>query len=204
MQITEINRMNNTDQPWYKFPLVWMMIAIPFSAIIMGVIMLWLAIDTDDGLVADDYYKQGLAINDVISRDKHAADLGLSAELDFDNSTKVIKALFNSGSLATLPDFLSLHLQHATRENSDVRIRLNKGIDNQYIGHAQEVIKDGVWYFELSDKGEHDANWKISARSHIRNSHFVNGPVDKNQVVNSSAEKERAVKKNTVFLKSSY
>ena len=69
MQLTEQNR------HWYNFPLVWMMISIPFSAVIMGVVMIWLAVDTNDGLVVDDYYKQGLEINGLISRDKKAAEL---------------------------------------------------------------------------------------------------------------------------------
>jgi hypothetical protein len=62
------------------------MISIPFSAVIMGVVMIWLAVDTDDGLVADDYYKQGLAINDVITLDKKASELNLSAVV----SSKVV------------------------------------------------------------------------------------------------------------------
>ena len=67
------------NKPWYRFPLVWMLVAIPFSAVIMGVVMIWLAVDTDDGLVADDYYKLGMEINRVIKRDQKASELGLSA-----------------------------------------------------------------------------------------------------------------------------
>ena len=53
--------MQSTDKnkPWHSYPLVWMMIAIPFSAVIMGVVMIWLAVDTDDGLVADDFFILG-------------------------------------------------------------------------------------------------------------------------------------------------
>ena len=56
--------MNNVDQKssWYRMPLVWMLILIPGSAVIMGVVMIWLAISNEDGLVADDYYKQGKTI----------------------------------------------------------------------------------------------------------------------------------------------
>jgi hypothetical protein len=32
-----------------------------------GAVMLWLAITTYDGLVSDDYYKEGLAINSGIA-----------------------------------------------------------------------------------------------------------------------------------------
>lgn len=167
MQLTE------PSKPWHKHPLVWMMIAIPFSAVIMGVIMIWLALDTDDGLVADDYYKQGLEINRVISRDKKAAELGLSAIIEFDNSAGIIKIQFDKGLLETFPLSLPLQLQHATRENSDITVLLDHGMANQYIGHINHSISEGVWYFELSDKGRSgkggaDAEWKLNARSHVR------------------------------------
>ena len=168
MQLTEQNK------PWYSFPLVWMMIAIPFSAVIMGVVMMWLAIDTDDGLVPDDYYKLGLEINRVIKRDKKAAELGLSAVIEFDNSTRVIRIRFDKGVLETFPKSLPLHLQHATRENSDITVWLDHGIGNQYIGHVKQAITEGVWYFKISGSSGADADWKLNARSHVRSNNVIN------------------------------
>jgi hypothetical protein len=166
--MSAIQSTTQISKPWHKHPLVWMMIAIPFSAVVMGVVMLWLAIDTDDGLVADDYYKQGLEINRVLIRDKKAAELGLSAVIKFDNTLKVINLEFNRGALVTFPDTLQLSFQHATRANSDVEITLNRGIDNQYIGHSKQALTEGVWYFEL-----HDADWKINARSYVRSKNII-------------------------------
>lgn len=162
MQIVE------QGKPWYSHPLVWMMIAIPFSAVIMGVILIWLAVDTDDGLVADDYYKQGLAINSVIIRDKQAAQLQLSAVIEFDNTEKVINLTFDKGLLESYPETMQLNLQHATRANSDVSVSLNRGIENRYIAYLKQPITQGVWYFELFD-----ANWKINARSHVRAKNII-------------------------------
>ncbi len=166
-----IMQANEQSKPWHRYPLVWMMLAIPFSAVIMGVVMLWLAIDTDDGLVADDYYKQGLEINRVIKRDKKAAELGLSAVIEFDNSTRVIRIVFDKGLLEVYPRSLPLHLQHATRENSDITVLLDHGIGNQYIGHVKQAISEGIWYFEISSKGE--AGWKLNARSHVRTNNVI-------------------------------
>lgn len=42
----------------------------PATAIVAGFITLWLAITSYDGLVADDYYKQGLAINQTLARER--------------------------------------------------------------------------------------------------------------------------------------
>jgi hypothetical protein len=156
-------QMTEQSKPWHKYPLVWMMIAIPFSAVIMGVVMIWLALDTDDGLVADDYYKQGLAINDVISLDRKASELQLNGVVEFDNTGKVIKFQLDKGLLATYPDTLQLNFQHATHADSDIFVVLNHGIDDRYIGYLKQVISEGVWYFEVSD-----ADWKLNARSHVR------------------------------------
>jgi hypothetical protein len=160
--------MTETNKPWYKYPLLWMMLSIPFSAVIMGVVMIWLAIDTDDGLVADDYYKQGMEINRVLSRDKKAAELGLSAVIEFDNATRILKLKFNKGLLPSFPKRLPLQLQHATRENSDKTVLLDHGIGDQYIGHLKQPVSEGIWYFEISDKNDADTGWKLNARYHVR------------------------------------
>lgn len=130
--------------------------------------MIWLAVDTDDGLVVDDYYKQGLEINRVISRDKKAAELGLSAIIEFDNdgydnSSQIINLQFDKGLLKTYPQSLSLKLQHATRANSDKTVLLNHGIGNQYIGHIKQPVSEGIWYFVIAEE-----NWKLNARSHVQ------------------------------------
>lgn len=149
-----------------------MMIFIPFSAVIMGVIMIWLAVDTDDGLVADDYYKQGLEINRVIERDKKADELGLSAIIEFDNNIGLIKVKLNKGLLASYPESIPLQLQHATRENSDITVLLNHGMDDQYIGHLNQSISEGIWYFKITGKAG-DVGWKLNARSRVHSQNTI-------------------------------
>jgi len=166
-------QMIETSKPWHKYPLVWMMLSIPFSAVIMGVVMIWLAIDTDDGLVADDYYKQGMAINSVISRDKKAGELGLSAIIEFDKSARIIRLTFDKGLLESYPKSIPLQLQHATRENSDVTVILDHGMGDQYIGHVGKDISDGIWYFEISDKKDMNTGWKLNARHHVRANNVI-------------------------------
>ena len=46
-------------RPWQREPMVWMLIAIPASSVLVGMVMLWLAIASYDGLVVDDYHQQG-------------------------------------------------------------------------------------------------------------------------------------------------
>jgi uncharacterized protein len=166
-------QMTDSDKPWHKHPLVWMIIAIPFAAVIMGVVMIWLAVDTDDGLVADDYYKQGLAINEVLSRDKAAAELGVSANIDLDNEARLIRLRFNKGKLENYPKQLVLHLQHATRANSDISIRLDHAMEDQYVGQLQQAVSQGIWYFEISDNGVSETGWKLDARTYVRSKNSI-------------------------------
>lgn len=167
-----IMQASEQSKPWHKYPLVWMMIFIPFSAVIMGVIMIWLAVDTDDGLVADDYYKQGMEINRVIERDKKADELGLSAIIEFDNDIGLIKVKFDKGLLAAYPDSMPLQLQHATREDGDITVLLNHGMDDQYIGHLNQSISEGIWYFKITGKVG-DAGWKLNTRSRVHSQNTI-------------------------------
>ena len=63
----------------------------PAVAVVSGALMLWLAITSYDGLVSDDYYKQGLAINQVLRRDKRASELGYQAHASLSDDGTLIR-----------------------------------------------------------------------------------------------------------------
>ena len=163
MTVQRDDQINTESKPWHRHPLVWMMIAIPFSAVVMGVIMIWLAVSTNDGLVVDDYYKQGLEINRVIDRENRALELGLNADIGFDNVDKAIHVRFDHGGMTSAPSVLHLYIQHATHENSDISVTLNRGIGDKYIGYLPHALSAGAWYFEVSEK-----DWKLSTRAMVQ------------------------------------
>ena len=70
-------------RPWYREPWPWLLAAIPFATVIAGGVTLSLAISTEDSLVADGYYKRGLAINRDIAREQAANRLGIDVRLRF-------------------------------------------------------------------------------------------------------------------------
>ena len=129
----------------------------------MGVFLISLAVSTNDGLVADDYYKKGLEINRVINRERKALEMGLEADITFDIESRVINARFDRGTMASNPPVLHLYIQHATRENSDIAVTLNRGIDDKYIGQLPHTLTPGVWYFEVSEQ-----DWKLSKRAVVQ------------------------------------
>lgn len=155
-----MNMSNTAVLPWYRYPMVWMIVGIPFSAIIMGVIMIWLAVTTDDGLVADDYYKQGMAINRDLHRDALAQEYALSAVLEMNEADNLIRInlVFDKGSLENYPDTLQLKLQFSMHARNDLDLVLNHGQADNYIGMIKQPLIPGKWYLELS-QGE----WRLNA-----------------------------------------
>ena len=60
------------DRPWYRHLWPWLIIAPPAVSVIAGIAMLLIAVASDDGLVTPDYYRQGLSINERLTREQAA------------------------------------------------------------------------------------------------------------------------------------
>src|SRR5471032_1225537 len=104
---------NLMAKPWYREPWPWLLMAGPGIVVIASFFTLWLAIKSDDGLVEDDYYKLGLAINQTLSRASRAEQLALGARAELGaGSTRVRVTLTGTG---VLPEKLRLRLVHPTQ-----------------------------------------------------------------------------------------
>ena len=75
----------------YREPFVWLLIAFPATAVVVGFTLLGLAIYSDDGMVEDDYYRKGKEINRVLARDQAAAKHGLESTLAFDTAKRELQ-----------------------------------------------------------------------------------------------------------------
>ena len=54
--------------PWYREPWPWILMSGPAAVIVAGAFTIWIAFSGADGLVTQDYYKQGLAINRTLAQ----------------------------------------------------------------------------------------------------------------------------------------
>jgi len=138
-------------QPWYKEPWPWIIMSGPAAVIVAGIATTWIAFASADGLVADDYYRQGLAINQELKRDRRAAELGLSA-----------RAELSAGRLrVTLagaqPEVLIVHLAHGTRAGYDQRLRLAHAGGGIYEGSVP-ALPAGRWQVAIEDPRR---EWRI-------------------------------------------
>ncbi|HYA47282.1 MAG TPA: FixH family protein [Burkholderiales bacterium] len=116
--------------PWYREPWPWLLASGPAAAVVAGLITLAIAVESDDGLVADDYYKRGLAVNQVLSRDAQARRLGLRAAVSF--SAMRVRIVLE-GALVPPPE-LRLRLIHPTRSGKDQSLKLRAIAPGVYEG----------------------------------------------------------------------
>jgi hypothetical protein len=105
----------SSGKPWYREPWPWLLMSGPAVVVVAGIATAFIAFRGADGLVADDYYKQGLSVNREIARDEAAGAMGLSGEVRLEPGS-VRVALRAS---APLPDRLMLRLAHHTRASED-------------------------------------------------------------------------------------
>jgi hypothetical protein len=118
MQVKEMHVKNGEHRHWMREPLVWMLIAIPSTAVIMGVVMITLALQSFSGMVVDDYYRKGKQINRVLARDRLAYELGLAAGLRVDGSGR-LEIRFDPDAEVIPGERIELRLVHATRPGLD-------------------------------------------------------------------------------------
>ena len=133
-------------RPWYKEPLVWLLILFPSLAIVGGIV----AVSTSDGLVVDDYYKKGLEIGKTLDRDKAATAHQLQADVEIDTNHQRIRLLLTGGADGyRLPSQVRLDFHHRTQSGLDQVVTMNRIADTLYQGELPELI-DGSWYILLT------------------------------------------------------
>ena len=142
-------------QPWYKQRWPWILMAGPAVVIVAGFITFWLAFTSNDGLVTDDYYKQGLAVNQQLKRDHAATDLGLHADLM--RSGLNLRLLIGAESAAQLPEEITLKVAHPTRSGLDQAVKMVSEGQGFYGGKLAEEIS-GRWLLTLEDPA---GQWRL-------------------------------------------
>lgn len=138
-------------RPWFREPWPWIVMAGPAAVIVAGAITTWIAFSNRDGLVADDYYKRGLAINKVIAKEEVAERLGLSLALSLE--PRLLKIRLQGDA----PAALFVHLVYATREGNDLRLRLARTAEGTYETELP-ALAPGHWRAVVEDP---QARWRI-------------------------------------------
>ena len=126
------------QQPWYRQRWPWLLMLPPAVAIVAGAVTIWIAVLTSDGLVEDDYYKQGLGVNQRLARDEAAKRLGVGADLMLAADGRSLRALIRSDG--PLDAEIGLKLMHPTRKGYDQEARLQRQDDGLYLAAFAQPV----------------------------------------------------------------
>jgi hypothetical protein len=145
-------RSDQESSPWYREPMVWLVVMIPCSAVLMGAVMLTLAVTTYDGLVADDYYEKGLQINRSMERDTMAERHDLAAVVLLGSEGAAIEVRLDGNPSFEAPEIVNLRLFHATRPGLDLHLTLRRIASGRYLASRPDLAP-GRWYLQLDADG---------------------------------------------------
>lgn len=147
------------DKPWYRQFWPWVLIMLPASAVIASMVTIYIAVEQPTAMVADDYYKKGLAINRVIKQQRAAAELRLEAAANFITTHNTLE-LDLSGDLSEFPPLLELSLIHPTLADRDRTLVLSYDANGRYRTRIAQPLS-GVRMVQLAPP---DDQWRLDAR----------------------------------------
>ncbi|HMM53787.1 MAG TPA: FixH family protein [Candidatus Desulfobacillus sp.] len=148
------------ERPWYRHRWPWLLMAGPAVVVVAGIATAWIAIATDDGLVSDDYYKEGLAVNQVLARNDAAAAMRLEARLRV--SPGWVELALSSGAGAPLPQRVRVTLAHPTRGGADQALLL-EGHAGVYGGRMAPAAA-GRWRVVVEDE---EGAWRLAGSAQL-------------------------------------
>lgn len=146
---------------WYREPLVWLIILFPLTAVVAGFATLYIAIESNDGLVVDDYYERGQHINQVLDRDNAALAAGLRASVTVDYKTRMIDMTLSAKSKEHLPNQVRLRWLNATRAGHDRESTLTRVAGGRYRAPLPALI-EGHWYLQLEAQ-----DWRLNGSVNV-------------------------------------
>ncbi len=148
----------HAGQAWYRNPMVWLVILLPTTAVVASIITIFIAVNTEDSLVVDEYYKKGIEINQDISSDLLADQLGLSAFVDMNTQSGEIQLTVKASAALQMSPELQFRLIHRTRTGLDQTTVLSRIGDSQdYRGYLKPPVVEGRWTIEVSS----DHGWRL-------------------------------------------
>lgn len=144
---------------WYRNPLVWMLIAFPAWSVVAGITTVVTAFRVFDGVVVDDYYARGKAINVTIERDVAAQRRGITALATLApagaGSEQTVAVVLTALDVAALPATLKLAFLHATHGGADALVELVRTAPGAYLA-AVPPLAHGKYYLQIEAE-----DWRI-------------------------------------------
>ena len=140
-------RAKRTSQAWYREPWPWLLMAGPLIVVVACIGTTWLAFKSNDGLVATDYYKQGLMINRKVPRADADPTRGIGATIAVTPAGEVRARI---EGLADTPDEVRLRLKRPSAGDGET-VLLRPVADGDYVG-SLSMHSAGRWVVTLESR----------------------------------------------------
>ncbi|QNM98021.1 FixH family protein [Chitinimonas koreensis] len=147
---------------WYRQPVIWLFLTLLIVTVAACFALIGVAIRSDDGLVADDYYKRGNEIGLEIHRDRQAVALGLSAQLLVGDDGKSVRVLLMPPSAEAKT--VVLRLAHPTRAGLDRVLTLHPAADDMLVAALDAPLPEQRWLVQIED-GQN--SWRLRGESRL-------------------------------------
>jgi uncharacterized protein len=150
--------MSEQSRAWFREPMVWLIIALPLSAVVAGIVTLMIAIRSGSTDAVPDVVKRTAQIQESdMGADRRAIELGLRGDLILEPQSGAVTVRVQG--LVTTDNTLRLKLLHAGRASADQELRLIRAND-AWLGRVEGVTGQ-VWNVEI--EGEQRA-WRLGGR----------------------------------------
>ena len=166
-----ISKNESNIPPWYKQFWPWYLMFLPASVVVAGVATAIIATTHRDPMVVDNYYKEGLAINRVLSQQQRAAELGLLAHTEYNTATGRLEIKIDNRLIDDIT-YLNLSFVHATLADLDKVIVLQKGKQGIFAATIKN-IDAGRWNLFLEPANK---QWRLDAKIVFPTSQWVFKP----------------------------
>lgn len=125
------------EGPWYKQFWLWFMLVPLFILIMASFYLLYMAYTTHDGVVVDNYYRDGKGYVVRQEEDAFARAMGLRSDVQWSDQRLAVNL---SGKLTPLPEELELLIIFPTNDDFDISVTLQHRGLGEYVGQLPEAV----------------------------------------------------------------
>lgn len=146
----------NTEviRPWYREPMVWLVIAFPLASVIAGIAMITVASRASVDNVAEPFRRIGKAQTSELTRDHQASALGTNARLLIAANGRDLAVELDNAEAAVV----ELKMAHPIEAARDLDVKLIAVAPGRFAGVLAEPLAVARWDLELTDIG---GTWRI-------------------------------------------
>ncbi len=153
-------------KPWHREFWPWFIVALLGMVVVASFITLGIAIHFDDSVVRDNYYKEGLAINQEQKLDERARTEKISAQLTFEQQgirldLRGVAVASRANHAAQQASKMTLQFIHPLHADNDLTVTLTEVVDGTYIGTLPQLLH-GRWDIDLQPAQA--STWRLRSR----------------------------------------